>query len=227
LLLNFPIDKRGLVHENDARQLKKMVEKIRDDFSQDLADQANIDATIFRSQEFGPQNIIDHDPVTYWAAPDGVLQAAITLQWDSVVHLNRLLLQEFIPLGQRIKSFTVEYLSSNNQWINIATETTIGYKRILRFDAVPTQRLKMTILDARACPTISNLEVYYADPLLYPPKISRSKAGQVTLEVPEAGVDIFYTTNGRDPTIADQKYTTPFHVLSPGIVNAVAIDFEG
>ena len=41
--------------------------------------------------------------------------------------------------------------------------TTIGYKRLLRFKTVITDKLRVTIDDARACPTINNVEAYYAD----------------------------------------------------------------
>jgi alpha-L-fucosidase len=40
--------------------------------------------------------------------------------------------------------------------------TTIGYKRLLRFETVETDKIRVTINDARACLTINNVEAYYA-----------------------------------------------------------------
>jgi alpha-L-fucosidase len=41
----------------------------------------------------------------------------------------------------------------------VARGTTIGNRRILPFDTITTDRLRITF-EAKACPLISNLEVY-------------------------------------------------------------------
>ena len=40
LLLNFPVDKRGLIHENDIRQLQAMAKQIKVDFAHNLAQES-------------------------------------------------------------------------------------------------------------------------------------------------------------------------------------------
>ena len=45
----------------------------------------------------------------------------------------------------------------------IANETTIGYKRILRLPDTITKQIKITILDAKDIPLISNIGVYMAE----------------------------------------------------------------
>jgi alpha-L-fucosidase len=42
----------------------------------------------------------------------------------------------------------------------VAEATTIGYKRILKLKPVTTQKIRVTIKDSKACPLISNIEVY-------------------------------------------------------------------
>ena len=74
---------------------------------------------------------------------------------------NRFLIQEYIRLGQRVKKFSIEAWI-NDVWEVIDTQTTIGYKRILRFDNVKTNKLQLNILDSKACPAITNIEVYHA-----------------------------------------------------------------
>jgi alpha-L-fucosidase len=68
-------------------------------------------------------------------------------------------LQEYIRLGQRVKSFTVEVWKDNN-WTKVADGTTIGYKRILKIDPVITDKVRINITASKACPLISNVAIY-------------------------------------------------------------------
>ncbi len=40
--------------------------------------------------------------------------------------------------------------------------TTVGYKRLLRFETVSTDKVRIRFTDARACLCINNIEAYYA-----------------------------------------------------------------
>ena len=73
--------------------------------------------------------------------------------------IKYIMLQEYIKLGQRVKSFTIEAWI-NNQWQAVANETTIGYKRILKLDGIKTNKLRVNILASKACPLISTIGVY-------------------------------------------------------------------
>jgi alpha-L-fucosidase len=86
----------------------------------------------------------------------------LTLDFPNGISFNRLLLQEFISLGQRVKHFKVE-VKTGEGYKEIANETTIGYKRILRLPNTNTSRIKITILDAKDIPLISNIGVYMTE----------------------------------------------------------------
>jgi alpha-L-fucosidase len=68
-------------------------------------------------------------------------------------------LQEYIPLGQRVSKFSVDVWVDGG-WKKVADETTIGYKRILKIDPVQTGKVRVNIEESKACPVISNVEVY-------------------------------------------------------------------
>ena len=72
---------------------------------------------------------------------------------------NLLLLQEDIRLGQRVSSFKVE-ADINGAWKEIATATTVGYKRILRLPETTAKRIRITITGSKARPIISEVGVY-------------------------------------------------------------------
>jgi alpha-L-fucosidase len=224
-LLNFPVDQRGLIHEKDQEQLMKMVEVIRKDLDKDLAREARAEASQVRgkSRKFNGEKAVDGDPETYWATDDGVLAASLVIDFGEQRTFNRFLVQEYIPLGQRVRKFTLEAWA-NDGWEQIDAQTTIGYKRILRFDNVSSQKIRFNILDARGCPTISNLEVYHAPKLLEPPAIHRDKQGRVSLESFDVGLDIYYTTNGSDPKPGSERFAKDFDFKGRGEVKALAHD---
>jgi len=223
LLLNFPVDKRGLIHENDVRQLQKLAAKLREDFSDELAAGNTVIADNERGPGFEASQVLDGDAATYWAAEDGVTQAGLTIEFNTPTTFNRFLAQEYIALGQRVKAFSLEARTESG-WKSIASETTIGYRRILRLPEITASAIRLTITDAKACPAIANIEVYRAPRLVVPPLIARDKAGEVNLSVPEVGVQLFYTLDGSEPTTAATPYDGPFRQSTPAVVQAIALD---
>lgn len=86
--------------------------------------------------------------------------AVIEFEWPAPQKVNRMLLQEYIPLGQRVQSFVVEY-NKEGEWLPVKLNeetTTIGYKRLLRFETVTTDKLRVNFEKSRACLCINNIE---------------------------------------------------------------------
>jgi len=227
LLINFPVDTRGLIHEKDAEQIQKLADAIRADFAVDLAKGKKTSATNVRgnSRQFDPKNITDDNPDTYWATDDDVQQASVTINLGEETEFNRFLAQEDIRLGQRVKEFTLEAFI-DEQWTEIAHETTIGRKRILRFPNVSTDKLRFTIIDAKASPVISNISVYKAPKVLVEPTINRSKDGMVTMSTYDSGLTIYYTLDGTYPDSTSQEYSESFLLDKKAIVKAIVVDPE-
>ena len=163
LLLNFPVDTRGQVHEKDVEQLMKLANVIKADFEKDLAPGNTIEASNTRgnSRKYKPENVLDGENDTYWSPGDGVIQSGLTLSFNEPVTFNRFVVQEYIPLGQRVKKFRLEALVED-EWNPVAEETTIGYKRILRFPSVTATKIRFSVDDAKACALISNMQIFNA-----------------------------------------------------------------
>lgn len=161
LLLNVPPDRRGLFHERDVESLKGFRKLLDSVFAKNLASKATVTASSFRGndEQFAPSNLTDGNKDTYWATDDGVDTASFEISLPSKSVVNYIVLQENIRLGQRVSNFGVEGLV-NGQWQPVASGTTIGHKRILKIDPVETDRIRVTIRGARACPVITNVEIY-------------------------------------------------------------------
>ncbi|MDO4948848.1 MAG: alpha-L-fucosidase [Bacteroidales bacterium] len=159
LILNVPVDTHGLIHEIDVQRLKDFAEARRKAFAKNLAAEATYEATPVRGSGYEAEKAFDGDKLTYWATPDDVTSGSLTVTLKETVKVNKVLLQEHIRLGQRVRSFTVEALVDGT-WKQVAEGTTIGYKRILCFPETMTRQLRITITDSAACPLIQNIEIY-------------------------------------------------------------------
>lgn len=223
LLLNLPVDHRGLVHEKDIEQLTALHGQIEQDFAHNLAKEAKIAATNTRGNhsKFKIDNIIDDNNKTYWTTDDMVINASITFEFDTPTEINRMLLQEYIPLGQRINEFNIE-AEINGNWKTIDTQTTIGSKRILRFNTIEASKIRINITKSKAIPTISNIELYRAPNLLTEPTVMRDAKGIVTMKTVDKNIEIHYTTDGSNPTSKSKKYNSPFVVDEPTAINIIA-----
>jgi alpha-L-fucosidase len=161
LLLNLPPDRRGLIHENDVKALKGFRKLLDAAFKTNLATKATITAGNTRGNDkrFGAANLNDGRKDTYWSADDEVVASQLEISFKKPQVINYVVMQEYIRLGQRIKSFTIEAWQ-NEKWQEVAKGTTVGYKSILKIDQVNTSKLRIVLKDARACPVISNIEIY-------------------------------------------------------------------
>jgi alpha-L-fucosidase len=223
LLINFPVDTRGLIHENDEEAILKFGQKIKEDFQSNLATHAKITASADRGKGYEAKNVLDQDYETYWTLPDGAPQSELTLDFGKEISFNRLLLQEYTPLGQRVKAFSLEREMDEN-WEKIAEATTIGYKRILRFADVKAQKIRIKFLDRKDIPLISTIGIYDAPKMILPPKISRSTDGTVELTAPDTGLDVYYSLDGNAITLSSQRYQSTIAVKGASTLMAASYD---
>lgn len=164
LLLNFPVDRRGLIHPVDSANAVRFHEMIQQQLKTNLVAGMIPKVSNARGGDFVASALTDDNFDTYWATEDGVTTADIEFSFDTPTRMNRMMLQEYIPLGQRVKAFVVEYLDKDT-WLPVKLNeetTTIGYKRLLRFETVETKGIRIRITDARGPLCLSNVGVYDA-----------------------------------------------------------------
>jgi alpha-L-fucosidase len=161
LLLNIPPDRQGLIHENDRLALQGFHDLLKREFKTNLTAGAKISASTYRGNEkiFNATKTTDGNKETYWATDDNIKSGWVEMDLTVPKTVKYVVIQEYIKLGQRVRSFSIEIWKDGN-WKKAASGTTIGYKRILKIDPAETGKVRVNILDSRACPVISNIEIY-------------------------------------------------------------------
>ena len=136
LLLNIPPDRRGLIHEIDAERIEALGNYLTETFAESKI----------------------ADKVSTWRAEAGESREYNIKAGERV---NTVLLQEDIRRGQRVERFSVEAFV-DGEWHIVAEGTTIGYKRLLKFEECVAERIRVTINECRATANISNVAAYCA-----------------------------------------------------------------
>ena len=145
LLLNFPVNQEGRIPSIDSANAVQWHQKVQEEFADNLLKGCQVTASNTRSWHFGPKYVLDEDYTKYWATEDGIHQAELIFDFLEPTACNRLLLQEYIPLGQNVDAFYLDYYF-NGKWLPIEVNeptTTIGYKRLLRFQTVKADKLRI------------------------------------------------------------------------------------
>ena len=161
LILNIPPDRRGLIHENDVKSLQGFGKLLQDIFGEDLANSAAATASNTRGNDerFAPAKLLDANCETFWATDDGVTTAEVTLSFNQPVRFNFVRLREAIRLGQRVDDWALDAWQ-DGAWKKFAKGTAIGACRLVRTNAITTDRVRLRITKAAACPAIAEFGLF-------------------------------------------------------------------
>jgi alpha-L-fucosidase len=144
LLLNIPVDTRGLIHENDSASLLGFA-AIR---SKSLVNLLKRDAK---------DPLFDGNNTTFWMASEK--QNGFTIEIKVPQKVNTIMLQEPIALGQRVASFEVELVDVDGTK-EVIKAGTIGHKRMVTFKERKLKSFQIRFTVSRGPVLISNLEAY-------------------------------------------------------------------
>ena len=217
LLLNVPADTRGLIHEADSLRLMELRSALDEIFAVDLADGATVEADNVRTgaRRFKAQNLLCEDYDKYWAVEDSVRTASFVVTLPQARTFNRVQLQEYIPLGQRVSAFSIETLAEDGTWQLIARETTIGYKRIVHVPTTTTTAVRVNIEESEACPVLNGFALFM-DNIYTSYEMNNIPSGEVKFVSEALVADLGKVTsirgfvyapklNGEDGVIVDYK----------------------
>lgn len=225
-LLNIPPNRDGRFSAMDVNVLREVGARIASTYGKNLLKGAK-----------GPKEALDGKPETYTHLEAG--QHELIFTTEKPIKINRFVIQEAIRThSERIERHALD-VWSNGGWKEIASATNVGYKRILRFADVSSDRFRLRILASRATPAIAHVSAHYAPN--HPPQLAfqRDRDGMVSiapvkgdfgwkphgeniLENLHVNYQIHYTLDGREATEQSPVYEKPIFV-NRGEIKAVAI----
>lgn len=169
-LMNLAPNRDGLIDEDAVVRLKEFKAWVDRLHANDLcrAPGVKISADTVRGNaaRYSPAMVADDDFETYHATDDTRRESVIEVNLAKVQKIDGFIVQEYIPLGQRVEGYTIE-CRVDGKWVEVIAGKTIGYKRIIlggrssaakvKFPETDGVRLKIT--KAHACPLISTFKV--------------------------------------------------------------------
>lgn len=153
LLLNIPPDQYGLICQKDIDTLMTLKRIIDDTFKKNFAEESNVVFGENRNEVRYESFFQKKELLT--GSEDIVLNFILF----SEVSFDVVMLQEDIMCGQRIEKFHLDYWDGK-EWIKFTEGATVGYKRLLRFNPVKTNKVRLTIEQSRANPRLANFGLF-------------------------------------------------------------------
>jgi alpha-L-fucosidase len=201
MLLNVPPNRAGLFAEPDVRRLKEFGDSVSGMFARDLARGQRATASAQRlgaGGDFATANLLDGQRETFWAAPDGVTNATLTVEFDQPRTFNLIRVREPYWFGERAQSYQLEAEAEPGQWLPLGRGTVIGAGNLVPVPETTSKRVRLLVDTAQGCPAISELGVFHSPlvPQRALPSLSTHKPvrasnvhGQGTTFGPDRAVD--------------------------------------
>lgn len=161
LLLNFPPDKNGLLHEKDlanAKESHRLIEKM---LAVNFAADAEISADTSLCPQTKAEMAVSEDPTLFYAAQKGATSCVLDLRFPKAQKINTVILGEVIQLGERISAFTIEEIGEDGSSALLFEGTSVGNCRACKIAEKEYRHLRIHIKDAKAEPTLRRLGLHF------------------------------------------------------------------
>jgi len=164
LLLNVPVNRDGLIYPADSTRLMELRRFLDATYKTNLAKGKKI-ITFPATESEVISNLTDGNKNTVWTIEGGVKNVDLTIELGKPTSFNRIVLQEYLELGQRVKEFYILYWDGK-KYRSLGDHTTIGHKRILSFPTITSSKIKIGFPEIHGInPVLSEIGIYRAPDL--------------------------------------------------------------
>ncbi|MBP3910092.1 MAG: alpha-L-fucosidase [Niameybacter sp.] len=160
ILLNFPPDRRGLIHEIDTKNVLNAATILQKTFAANLLQGAEVSATSQMKQICSADKMLLKDENLFYAADEKDLTPTITFMAQEPITFNCFVLSEVIELGHRVRGYRIE-AKVKDEWKVLVDNQCIGFRWAEYFDTITTQEVRIVITDAVVAPVLRSFGVYY------------------------------------------------------------------
>ena len=146
LILNIPPNREGLLSEQDVKNIESFQKIINETFQTNLA------------RGYASSSLTDKKLNTFISLN---VNEPYVIDFKKAVQLDRAVLQENIANGQAIMNGLLEYWDGKD-WQKLEVFTTVGYKRLFRFNLVTTQKIRLTVSESKRTVQLAELGFFKA-----------------------------------------------------------------
>ena len=158
ILLNLPPDRRGLIHETDARNVRLWNRRLEEIFDRSLAEGACVSAPEAIHPECGAENLLRADEDAIYAPACRLPE--VTFTFPAPVTFDCFRVDEVIELGHRIHRFALD-ICREGQWCTLLEREGIGFCYADRFPPVTAEAVRLRITGADADPVLRFFGLYW------------------------------------------------------------------
>lgn len=146
LLLNIPPNREGLLSQQDVENIRAFRDILNETFK------------INFSKNKVASSLTDKKLNTFISLSEN---HPYIIDFKKVIKTDRAMFQENIANGQRIEKGLLEYWDGKS-WKKLDGFTTVGYKRLFRFNKITTQKIRVTILKSKGMVQLAELGFFKA-----------------------------------------------------------------
>ena len=149
-LMNISPNTDGLIDAGTVARLSEFKMWVDQLNGKDLAKSENVKVSSNseggNANKFSPQMVNDGNYETYFTTYDSIRSVVIEFDLGAVQEIDGFIIQEFIPLGQRVDGYTIE-CRIDGEWKEVFSGKKIGYKRIIMESSASAADIKFSAAD--------------------------------------------------------------------------------
>jgi alpha-L-fucosidase len=153
LMLGLAPDSRGLLPDDDAKRLEEFGAAIAKRYGANLSRE-------HVQQDPEVERALDNDPDTFWSAPAGSHHSTLEINFAKPITFDHALIMERLANGQHVQSFRIEVWDGAG-WKSVASDHSIGHKRIEGFAPQTASRVRLNILSSTDTAEITEFQLFF------------------------------------------------------------------